>query len=120
MIPAIKVEKKLKMNFKTWIVLIIIKIVSMRTGFASVQKKYSLQINTSLKISSINSTYLIKTYKLRSKMMCLAQCTLIENCISAQYNQNSIVNCFLYSKYFASSELKILKNSLFYSKECKP
>ena len=91
----------------------------MRTGFASVQNKYSLQIDTSVNTRSIKSAYLIEIYKVSSKMMCLVQCNLIENCFSAAYYQNSKVNCFLYSKYFAPSELTPLKNTLFYSKKCK-
>ena len=104
------------MTFRKLTVLLIIKIISMLTGLAFVRNKYSLQINTSTKI---DSPYLIEKYKVNNKIMCLVQCNLIENCFSVAYNQNSIANCFLYSKYFSSNELTPLKNSLFYSKECK-
>ena len=107
------------MTFRKLTVLVIIKIISMLTGLAFVQNKYSLQIDTSINTSSIKSTYLIEKYKASSKIMCLLQCNLIENCFSVAYNQNSIANCFLYSKYFSSNELTPLKNTLFYSKECK-
>ena len=107
------------MTFRKLTVLLIITIISMLKGLAFVQNKYSLQIDTSINTSSIKSTYLIEKYKASSKIMCLLQCNLIENCFSVAYNQNSIANCFLYSKYFSSNELTPLKNTLFYSKECK-
>ena len=91
-----------------------------RTGFVSVQNKFFLQVDTSINTSSINSTYLIQKYRLSSKMVCLVQCYSIENCRSASYYQDAISNCFLYSKHFAPGELTPLKNTLLYSKECKP
>ena len=71
------------MTFNTWIVLLVYSMISMRTGFALVLNSYSLQIDTSINMSSINSTNLIEKYKLSNKMMCLVQCNLIENCLSA-------------------------------------
>jgi hypothetical protein len=98
--------------------LIILQIFTI--GFAKNSQKYSMVVNTSIG-SSVNSLWLIQSYKLKSQFDCLAQCNLKSDCYTAIYSSNSSLldNCALYSKYFATSEFISFENNYLYFKECR-
>ena len=57
-----------------------------------------------------SQNWLIENSITNSKMKCLARCSSCLSCLSAIFYSNQILNCYLYSKYFASNEL-IFSNS---------
>jgi mRNA-degrading endonuclease YafQ of YafQ-DinJ toxin-antitoxin module len=67
-------------------------------------KKYSIQVNTSIG-QAVSSSWLIQSYKLKSKFDCLAQCNLRSDCFTLTYSLDLNENCVLFSRYFSTSEL---------------
>ena len=61
--------------------------------------KYSAEVNTSIG-PTVSLSWLIQSYKLKSKFECLAQCNLKSDCYTATYSSDSglLDNCVLFSK----------------------
>ena len=55
------------------------------------------------------------------RILCMTQCNLIDDCATSIYNslKPKTVNCYLYRKYFSSSELTVSNGSNLYNKECE-
>ena len=83
------------------------------------QQKYSFKTETNVN-TSLNYLWLIRNLKFSSRLECLAQCSLLDDCFSVLYdlNSSSTNNCALYSRIFLSFEFVSLKNTNLYFKEC--
>ena len=96
-------------------------IILLSAGSFVIPERYYLKKDFSINLTTIDSSWSVGYYTLKSKIICLAECNLIKSCYSVVYNQDSTLttNCALYSKYFEANELISIKNSYLYSKECK-
>jgi hypothetical protein len=106
---------------KMKVLLFILKIFSYSLSDVC-SNKYSAEVNTSID-STVSLSWLIQSYKLKSKFECLAQCNFKSDCYTATYSSDSgsLDNCILFSKYFNQSELVSLEDTNLYSKDfaCK-
>ena len=100
------------------IISLILKIITTSTMPTMSFKKYSIRIDTLINHTT-GSSWLIDSFKLNSKFICLSKCNLMANCYSITYSVSTAENCAFCSRYFETSELVSFKNSLFYEKECK-
>ncbi len=87
---------------------------------ASLSYKYDMQMCQNVS-SSIDPIFLIGSYKKLDKLSCMIECNLNEECYTTIFasDQYTNKNCFLYRKYFSSSEIVTSSSSDLYSKTCK-
>jgi hypothetical protein len=83
--------------------------------------KYDLQVNKIVN-STLDQLWLIQSNRKLSKVKCLADCNLNDECYTARFIPDSLenYNCFLYNKYFDPIEIMSSLNSNLYIKHCKP
>ncbi len=87
---------------------------------ASLSSKYDMQMCQNVN-SSIDPIFLIGSYKKLDKISCMIECNLNEECYTTTFSSDQYTNknCFLYRKYFSSSEIAQSISSDLYSKKCK-
>jgi hypothetical protein len=78
----------------------------------SKSQKYSVEKNMNIN-SNVDPTCLLQSFQRKTKMSCMAQCNLNNECFSII--SNSEKNCFLYKKRFDSTELTETSNSDLYT-----
>jgi hypothetical protein len=81
--------------------------------------KYDLQLNKTV-ISTLDPIWLIQRTKNLGKISCLVGCNINKECYTATFitDSNVNVNCFLYRKQIASTEMFSTLNSNLYIKQC--
>jgi hypothetical protein len=106
-------------NLQLWycIVLYCLKITFIH---ASLSYKYDIKTSKSVNIS-IDPIFLIDSYKKLDKISCMIECNLNEECYTTIFASDQYPNptCFLFRKYFGSSEIVTSSSSDLYSKKCK-
>ncbi len=87
---------------------------------ASLSSKYDMQMCQNVN-SSIDPIFLIGSYKKLDKISWMIECNLNEECYTTIFASDQFPNqtCFLYRKYFSSSEIVSSNSSYLYSKKCK-
>ena len=87
---------------------------------ASLSYKYDMQMCQNVN-SSIDPIFLIGSYKKLDKISCMIECNLNEECYTTIFASDQYPNqtCFLFRKYFGSSEIVTSISSDLYSKKCK-
>jgi hypothetical protein len=71
--------------------------------------------------SSIDPIFLIGSFKKLDKISCMIECNLNEECYTTIFASIKYPKptCFLFRKYFGSSEIVTSSSSDLYSKKCK-
>ena len=89
-------------------------------GHASLSSKYDIQMSQNVN-SSIDPIFLIGSCKKLDKISCMIECNLNEECYTTTFSSDQFPNknCFLYRKYFSSSEIDTSISSVLYSKKCQ-
>ena len=105
------------MNTNLQILYCLLKIIFAR---ASLSSKYDMQMSLNVN-SSIDPIFLIGSYKKLDKISCMIECNLNDECYTTIFisNQYPNPNCYLFRKYFGSSEIVTSSSSDLYSKKCK-
>ncbi len=103
------------------ILLLLFCLLKLKTiAYTSLSSKYDILMWQNVNIS-IDPIFLIGSYKKLNKISCMIECNLNEECYTTIFasDQYPNPNCFLYRKYFGSSEIVTSTSSDLYSKKCK-
>ena len=73
--------------------------------------------NSAIRPDLVNSTNLISSLKQTSKYFCLSACNLNPLCLTLTYMGND--NCFLYNRYYNSTELMATTEDFYYAQKSK-
>ncbi len=100
---------------KTLFIFILLKITLV------ICEKYDLQHNKIIN-STLNPIWFIQSNIKHTKIQCLSACNLNDECYTATFSTNSMVNdnCFLYRKQLSSTEIISSQDSNIYIKQCIP
>ena len=82
---------------------------------------YEIQQNVIIQLN-IDPIWLIASFKKPNNVFCLAECNSKHFCLSVFFitdKTTSNYNCFLYRKYFDSTEITSANGSELFSKDCK-
>jgi hypothetical protein len=106
------------MNTYSKILYYLLKIITI--AHTSLSTKYDIQMFQNVN-SSIDPIFSIGSYKKLDKISCMIECNLNEECYTTTFSSDQFPNknCFLYRKYFGSSEIVTSISSDLYSKKCK-
>ena len=83
-----------------------------------IQNDFQVQKNQDIVVSVGESSLISSVYK-PSGMQCMTVCSSNSNCKTAVYDnsQGRLTNCFTYSRYFKTSELKPSNTGVLYGKK---
>jgi hypothetical protein len=82
------------------------------------QNYFRVLKNQNINMTVGESSLISSVYKL-SRMQCMTVCSVNSNCKTAVYDnrQGNLINCFSYSRYFKTSELKPSSTGVVYEKK---
>ena len=93
--------------------------VSFVCSFEMMESSQKYQVQNGVKIPSGDSSLIISSIR-KSQIICVAQCSLIDECLTSVYLESEKnENCFLYKKLFDSTEKTTSSNSKLFTKKSK-